>query len=63
MSGSIITAKGRALIGKLLSSQGALAITKAAVGSGTVPAGSSADDLTELVHYIMGANIIGVGSP
>ena len=63
MSGSIITAKGRALIGKLLSSQGALAITKAAVGSGTVPAGSSADDLTELVHYIMGAKIIGVGSP
>ena len=63
MSGSIITAKGRALIGKLLSSQGALAITKAAVGSGTVPAGSSADDLTELIHYIMGANIIGVGSP
>ena len=40
MIGTVITTKGRALIAKMMATETAIAFTRAAVGTGSVPAGT-----------------------
>lgn len=61
--GSYLTRKGNALIAKLLASQGQLTFTRATVGSGTIPAGKSPEEMTDLAHYEMDGMIAAIENP
>nr|DAL85230.1 MAG TPA: tail collar fiber protein [Caudoviricetes sp.] len=61
LEGSITTNKGLALISKLLASQGALEITRVAVGDGTPP--TTPENLNALVHQLRNATIEEVTNP
>ena len=58
--GSVITEKGRALLGKILATNSTLNITGAQIGSGDLPAGTPPASMTALASYVM-AKAIGCG--
>ena len=53
--GSVITEKGRALLGKILATNSTLNITGAQIGSGDLPAGTPPASMTALASYVMDA--------
>lgn len=59
--GTVLTTKGQRLIAKLLGAKGALEFTRAAVGSGTLQKGVSAESLIGLLDPKMDANISAYG--
>ena len=59
MKGTIITKSGIALIAKLLASKQQLVFTRAAVGTGAVPAGYDPGSMVNLNQYKMDAEISG----
>ena len=62
MIGTVITTKGRALIAKMMATETAIAFTRAAVGTGSVPAGDDPAGLAGLNQYRMDGKITAVSS-
>ena len=60
-TGTYVTAAGYRLLTKLLAAQGELNFTRAAVGTGKIPEGYSAEALTGLTQYKMDAEIASYG--
>ena len=58
--GSVITEKGRALLGKILATNSTLNITGAQIGSGDLPAGTPPASMTALASYVMDATIVAI---
>ena len=61
--GSVITEKGRALLGKILATNSTLNITGAQIGSGDLPAGTPPASMTALASYVMDATIVAISTP
>lgn len=61
--GSYLTQKGVSLIAKILASQGELRFTRAAVGDGTVPEGTTPEMMTDLANYKMDGMIAAIDNP
>lgn len=61
--GSVITEKGRILLGKILAAQGTLEITGAQIGGGDIPAGKTPASMTQLSNYVMDATIAAISNP
>ncbi len=62
MTGTVITAKGRALIAKVIAQNTAIAFTRAAVGTGSIPTGYDPANLTNLNQYHMDGRITAMSS-
>lgn len=62
MTGTVITAKGRALIAKVIAQNIAIAFTRAAVGTGSIPTGYDPANLTNLNQYHMDGRITAMSS-
>ncbi len=60
-TGTYVTRAGYRLLTKLLAAQGELHFTRAAVGTGKIPEGYSAETLTGLTQYKMDAEIASYG--
>lgn len=63
MEGSVITEKGRALLGKILATQGTLQITGAQIGDGDLPVGTPPASMEALSNYVMDATIVSITNP
>lgn len=61
--GSVITEKGRALLGKILATQGTLQIVGAQIGDGNIPTGKTPASMTQLSSYVMDATIAAISNP
>lgn len=61
MAGTVLTNKGLALITKLMAAQTTLSFSRVAVGTGSVPSGYDAQNMTELNTYKMDATIESYG--
>lgn len=63
MEGSVITEKGRALLGKILATEGTLHISGAQIGDGDLPPGTPPASMDALSHYVMDATIVDISNP
>ncbi|MFQ7875896.1 MAG: phage tail protein [Enterocloster aldenensis] len=61
MAGTVLTNKGLALITKLMAAQATLSFSRVAVGTGRVPSGYDAQNMTGLNEYKMDATIESCG--
>lgn len=61
--GSVITEKGRALLGKILAAQTPLVISYAMIGSGDMPSGTTPGAMTDLAAPVMEATIAAMTNP
>lgn len=61
MAGTVLTNKGLALITKLMAAQATLSFSRVAVGTGRVPSGYDAQNMTGLNEYMMDATIESCG--
>ncbi|MEG2175261.1 MAG: phage tail protein [Oscillibacter sp.] len=61
--GSVITEKGRALLGKILATQTPLVISYAMIGSGDLPSGKTPASMTNLANSVMEASIAAMTNP
>jgi hypothetical protein len=61
--GNYLTDKGRALIAKCLAAQTAMEFTRAAIGSGSIPAGETPQSMTDLTQWQTDGLISDISTP